>query len=161
MGEDRTKAKETSDSGGEHHGEEEEESFRQRGEEGLERFVPEVIKRTLEAGWDTLSRTDRGRLRGLVNELRIPRELAHYLLVQVDDTKNALLRVFANEVRDFLENTDLTEDLRKVLTSVSLEVSTQIRFIPNDAGNTTSKPVVDSQTQTPDKRGSKKAAKGS
>ena len=69
----------------------------------------------------------------MVGDLRVPRDVARYFLDQVDDTKNALLRVFAGEVRDFLEHTDLAEDLRKVLTSVSLEVSTRVRFVPNES----------------------------
>lgn len=109
-----------------------EESLRQRVEEGLAKLIPDLVKRTVEAGLGTLSRADRGTLRGLVGDLRVPRDVAKYFLAQVDDTKNALLRVFAGEVRDFLENTDMAEDLKKVLTSVSLEVSTRVRFVPND-----------------------------
>lgn len=145
---------------GEEHDREEDgegaETLRQRVEEGLERLVPEVIKRTVEAGLDTLSRSERGRLRSLVNELRIPRDVTRYFLAQIDDTKNALLRVFAGEVRDFLENTDLAEDIRRVLTSVSLEVSTQIRFIPNDHKSTGLKPEVVTKSSTGEKRASKR-----
>jgi hypothetical protein len=125
------------------------ETIRRRVEEGLERLVPEVIKRTVEAGLDTLSRSERGRLRSLVNELRIPRDVTRYLLAQVDETKNALLRVFAGEVRDFLESTDLAEDIKRVLTSVSLEVSTQIRFIPNEPRAPVEKPENADPVSTP------------
>lgn len=112
---------------------EDRDTLRRRVEESLERLVPEVVKRTVEAGLDSFSKADRGRLRGLVTELKIPRDVARYLLAQVDDTKNALLRVFAREVREFLESTDLAEDMRKVLTSVSLEISTRVSFVPNEA----------------------------
>lgn len=152
MTDEKTKDRESPHLGGMDDKGEETETLRRRVEEGLERLVPEVIKRTLEAGYDTLSRSERGRLRNLVNEVRIPRDVARYFLAQVDDTKNALLRVFAGEVRDFLEHTDLAEDLRKVLTSVSLEVSTQIRFIPNEAGLGGLKPEVDSKAGAAEKK---------
>jgi hypothetical protein len=37
-------------------------------------------------------------------------------------------------VRDFLEATDLASEIKAALTSLSFEVRTEIRFIPNDAG---------------------------
>jgi len=135
-------------------GDEAVDGLRQKVEEGLAGLVPEVVKRTLEAGFGTISRSDKGRLRTLVNDIRIPRDVARYLLAQVDDTKNALLRVFAREVREFLEHTDLAEDMRKVLTSVSLEMSTRVRFVPNEAGGI--KPEVQSKVRAPSKRAKKK-----
>lgn len=118
---------------------ESDEPLRQRVEEGLARVIPDIIKRTIEAGIDTISLADGGRLRSIVGDLKLPRDVARYFLAQIDDTKNALLRVFAREVREFLEHSDLTEDLKKALTSVTLEISTRVRFIPNDsaAGFTT------------------------
>lgn len=113
---------------------EDRDTLRRRVEESLERIVPEVVRRTVEAGLGTLSRADRGRLRGMVNDLKVPRDVARYFLAQIDDTKNALLRVFAREVREFLEHTDLAEDMRKVLTSISLEISTRVSFVPNESG---------------------------
>ena len=37
-----------------------------------------------------------------------------------------------NQTRKFLENLDLGTEIQKVLTSVSLEFRTELRFIPND-----------------------------
>ena len=112
---------------------EDEESLRQRVEESLAGLVPEVVKRALDAGLETIGRAETRRILGRVNELKLPRDLARYFLAQVDETKNALLSVFAREVREFLEHTDLAQELRRALTSVTLEVKTQVRFIPNEA----------------------------
>ena len=45
-----------------------------------------------------------------------------------------MLRIVAREVRDFLEATDLAGELKAALTSLSFEIRTEVRFIPNDAG---------------------------
>ena len=45
-----------------------------------------------------------------------------------------MVRVVAKEVRDFLEATDIAGEFYKALTSLSFEVKTEVRFIPNDAG---------------------------
>ena len=48
------------------------------------------------------------------------------------ETKNGLFRVVAKEVRDFLEHTNLAGEMQKMLTTVQFEISTTIRFKPND-----------------------------
>jgi len=58
----------------------------------------------------------------------------NYVFTAIDDTKNGMMRVVGREVRDFLQATDLSKELQKALTSLSFEIKTEIRFIPNDAG---------------------------
>ena len=43
-----------------------------------------------------------------------------------------MVRGVAKEVRDFLEATDIAGEFYRALTSLSFEVKTEIRFIPND-----------------------------
>ncbi len=64
----------------------------------------------------------------------VPKEIAGYVFSQIDDTKNATVRVVAREVREFLEAADLATELQKALTKLSFEIRTEIRFIPNEAG---------------------------
>jgi len=161
MNDERARTSSTRGAARGENGDEGEDSLRQRVEEGIAKLIPDLVKRTIEAGIGTLSRADTSRLRSLVGDLKVPRDVAKYFLAQVDDTKNALLKVFAGEVRDFLESTDLAEDLRKVLTSVSLEVSTRVRFVPNDpaqggkAGGDDKAPTEEGR---PPKRGKRKGS---
>ena len=69
-----------------------------------------------------------------LQEAKLPREIASAVFTQMDETKNDVLRIVAKEVRDFLEATDLATELKAALTSLSFEVRTEVRFIPNDAG---------------------------
>ena len=71
-------------------------------------------------------------LRDLIKNMKLPKEVAHYLLSQVDETKNGLFRVVAKEIRDFLEHTNFAGEVQKMLTTVQFEVNTTIRFTPND-----------------------------
>jgi hypothetical protein len=99
----------------------------------VEKVLRDTIRRGLEKGLGTIRGTDTA-LRDLVGDVKLPREIVTYVFSQVDDTKNALVRVVAREVRDFLEATDLSAELKKALTTLSFEIKTEIRFIPNDAG---------------------------
>ncbi len=42
------------------------------------------------------------------------------------------MKVVAKEVRTFLENTSLADEMAKLLTQISFEVSTNVRFVPSD-----------------------------
>ncbi len=92
-----------------------------------------------------------------LQEAKLPREIAGAVFTQIDDTKNDLMRIVAKEVRDFLDATDLASEIKAALTSLSFEVRTEIRFIPNDAGVGV-KPDVRSRTRV--KRAEPRPRKG-
>jgi hypothetical protein len=92
-----------------------------------------AVEKGIEAGVGTLRSAD-SVVRGVTQDGRLPKEVIGYVFSQVDETKNALVRGVANEVRDFLEATDIAGEFYRALTSLSFEVKTEIRFIPNEAG---------------------------
>ncbi len=100
----------------------------------FERAVPEVfrrvLERALESGVEKISEGPEN-LRGLVADLKLPKEVLHYVYGQIDDTKKGIYRVVAKEIRDVLEHTKFSDEIADVLTKLSFEVNTQIRFVPN------------------------------
>ena len=96
----------------------------------LESIIPEIVKRAVEIGVEK-ARESPENLKQFVHDLKVPKEIAHLLFQQIDDTKNGLFRVVAKEMRDFLEHTNLAGEVQKVLTTVQFEVNTTIRFTPN------------------------------
>lgn len=102
----------------------------------FERAIPEILKRVVERAVESgASRVAEApeNLRNFVQDMRLPKEVLHYLYQQIDDTKNGLYRVVAKEIRDVLEQTQFADEITKVLTKLSFEIKTEIRFIPNDA----------------------------
>jgi hypothetical protein len=98
----------------------------------LERLIPDLVKRILEAGLDRLS-DGPDSVRRVVGDLRLPREALAAIWSQIDETKGGLYRVVAKEVRDFLEQTSFAEEITRALTALSFEIKTEVRFVPNDA----------------------------
>jgi hypothetical protein len=98
----------------------------------LEGVIPELIRRAVVAGVEKATEAPDS-IKHLVGDLKLPKEIASYIFAQVDETKNGLFRVVAKEMRDFLEHTNLSGEMTKMLTSLKFEVSTTIRFRPNDA----------------------------
>lgn len=117
-------------------GEKGDQERKSRFEGAFERAIPDILKRAVERAVETgASRLAEGpeNLRHFVQDMKLPKEVLHYLYQQIDDTKNGLYRVVAKEMRDVLEQTQFADEITKVLTKLSFEIKTEIRFIPNDA----------------------------
>jgi hypothetical protein len=97
----------------------------------LEGVIPEIVRRAVELGVEKAQEAP-DNLKQFVGDMKVPKDIAHYLLAQIDETKNGLFRVVAKEIRDFLEHTNFAGEVQKLLTTVQFEVNTTIRFTPND-----------------------------
>ena len=107
-------------------------SGRERARHLVERIIKEGVKRAVEKGVEQITEGPEN-LRHYLNEMKMPKEVASFVFAQADDTKTGLYRVVAKEVRDFLEHTNLAEEITRALTTLSFEIKTEIRFIPNDS----------------------------
>ena len=92
--------------------------------------VSESLRKAIGAGIRGVLNNDDG-LRKAVKDA-VPTEVLGYVMRQVDSAKDEVVKIVGNQTRKFLENLDLGNEIQKVLTSVSLEFRTELRFIPND-----------------------------
>ena len=97
----------------------------------LEQFIPDIVKRTFYAGLGAVFTTEEG-IRKIASDLKLPKDVANYLIQQAASSKDELFRVVGKELRGFLETVNISGELQKLLTSLSFEIKTEIRFIPND-----------------------------
>ncbi len=107
----------------------EQEGIRER----IKEYVPDIVKRTLLGGLGAVFATEEG-IRKFVQESHLPKEVAAYLMDQAQATKKELYRIIGGEIREWLERVDLERVLLRILTSVTFEITTQVRLVPNEAG---------------------------
>lgn len=112
------------------------ETIRQR----LEHLVPELVKKTFTAGMGAVFSTEEG-IRKIAREVSLP-DVAGYVASTGVGAKDKVFEVIARETRDFLSNLNLTEEIAKILTTLSFEIKTEIRFIPNSERMTGAEPDV-------------------
>lgn len=105
---------------------------RERARHLVERMIKEGVKRAVEKGVEQITEGPEN-LRHYLNDLKMPKEVASFVFAQADETKTGLYRVVAKEMRDFLEHTNLADEITRALTTLSFEIKTEIRFIPNDS----------------------------
>lgn len=112
-------------------------------------FIPEMIRRTVERSVNAVLHSEDERRRFFSSLL--PRDFMNNVAAQVDSTKRDAVQMIGREMQQFLQNLNVGDELKKILTSVSFEVATTIRFVPNDEGGLkpeikrSKKPLVRSQ----------------
>lgn len=112
------------------------ETIRQR----LEHLVPELVKKTFAAGLGAVFSTEEG-IRRIAREVSLP-DVVGYVATSADGAKDRVFEIVARETREFLSNLNLTEEIAKILTTLSFEIKTEIRFIPNSERLTGAEPDV-------------------
>jgi len=115
----------------------EDRSMRQR----LEALIPDLVKRTFYAGLGAVFTTEEG-IRKLAAEFSLPKDVANYLITSAGTARAELFRIVGRELREFLQNLNVNQELVKLLTALSFEIKTEIRFIPNDEAIAGVKPQV-------------------
>jgi len=96
----------------------------------LDGLIPEMLKRTIAGSLGSLIMTEEG-LREVLKDLRLPKEMMQFILQQADHTKREFMRVVAREVREFLDSSDLRDELLSLLSQVTFEVNTTVRLVPD------------------------------
>lgn len=109
-------------------------------------IVSEVLRRARQTGHAVVDTTEDS-VRRLVGDLPLPKEVVDRIVARFDDYKVDVLEAVKEELHEFLDRIDLGHELQKALTSLSLEVSTEIRFIPNDKSVARVKADVKSKTR--------------
>ena len=142
----------------------------------LEGLIPDLVRKVITQGADALSGDEKFRetvvleaLRKAINkggevvsDLPMPNDVVDRVTGRFDDYRNDLLRLVRDELHDFFERIDLGHELQKMLTSLSLEISTEVRFIPNDKGvGAKVKPEIKSTTRVKRRKRKGKAEKRS
>src|ERR1041385_6959757 len=125
----------------------------------LERLVPELVKKTFAAGLGAVFSTEEG-IRKLARE-SLP-EVAGYIASSPDGAKDKVFDVIARETREFLATLNVSEEIAKILTTLSFEIKTEIRFIPNSERFVGAEPDVKASVRVKrqDERKDERADKG-
>ncbi|MCP4449771.1 MAG: hypothetical protein GY811_31235 [Myxococcales bacterium] len=97
----------------------------------LETFVPELVRKTFAAGLGAAFATEEG-IRKITKDIPQAKDVVDYVASTAGSTKDDVMRVMARETREFLQTVNFSEEIAKMLTMLSFEVKTEIRFIPND-----------------------------
>ncbi len=120
--------------------------------------MPELVRKTFTAGLGAVYSTEEG-IRKIAKDINLP-DVAGYLASSADATKDRVMEVVARETREFLEHINFSEEIAKLLTTLSFEIKTEIRFIPNSDRFIGSEPDVKASVRLKRAEDGDKADKG-
>ncbi len=113
--------------------------------DGLKGSLADGVKKALFAGMGALFLTEES-ARRLARDWKLPKELIGYVGQQAHGAKDEILRVFAGEVRRFLESDVVRKEFWRGLTDNTIDLEMKIRFRPDAAGNP--KPAVEATARS-------------
>ena len=86
-----------------------------------------IFRKIINTSKGVITSTEGG-LRNMVGEITLPGEIISYMTKSIDRAKNEIVRMISDEVRQFLNHLNLTEEMVKAMSNLSIEVSAQIKF---------------------------------
>lgn len=101
-----------------------------RAERGGRRGMSDTVRKALGSGIRSVLGSEEW-VRSTIREV-LPRELVVYMKKQTDAARDEVVRIIGAQTKRFLEGLDVGGEVQKILTALSFEVKTEIRFIPND-----------------------------
>ena len=91
-------------------------------------LLPESIRRALLSSMSAVFMTEEG-IRSMLTDMRLPKEAMAFLLQQTDRTRREVFRALSQEVKGFLKNVDLTQEARRVLSGMRVQIRAEVRFV--------------------------------
>ncbi len=121
---------------------------------GLRGTIADGVKKALLAGVGALFLTEEG-ARRLARDWKLPKDVAAFIGQQATSAKDELLRLFADEIRRFLESESVRREFWKALSGSTVEIRAEIRLRPDGEGPP--RPEVSAEVKP--RRGGKKGSR--
>ncbi len=93
-------------------------------------LLADVVKRAFQAGKRTVKNGQES-IKNIASEI-LNNDAVEAVGDALHGVREDAVKLFGKEVTRYFDRLDLTDAIVKVLTMISLEVKTEIRFIPND-----------------------------
>ena len=125
------------------------------GAEAARGSLADGVKKALLAGVGALFMTEES-ARRLARDWKLPKDVIGFVGQQAKGAKDELLRMFAVEIRRFLESEAVRKEFWKGLTENTVELEVRIRFRPDAGGQP--RPSVEATARARKPRKSRKPA---
>jgi hypothetical protein len=97
----------------------------------VERVLPDIVSKAVASAIRSVLTTHEGLKRAADG---IPSEVAKFLSTQWDSARTDAFRILTQEFREFLDRLNVGQELVRALTALTLQVTMEVRFVPNDKG---------------------------
>ena len=96
-------------------------------EKTREKVVNDVVRKAIDKGGLVVDVTEDS-VRRMLNELQTGRDLTDKVLSRLDDAKGEAGKAVRDEITKFLSQIEVSQEVRKVMSGMTMDVHTEIRF---------------------------------
>jgi len=124
-------------------------------EEANSSIIGDTVKRALAVGTAAFFLTEEG-VRGVLSDLKLPKDIARYTADQAATGRKEFFKILRSELRQFFEKVDLSQELKKILDGLDIEIEGKVKIAGADQGKIRHNIQV---TQVPAKKTKKRTKK--
>lgn len=103
-----------------------------------EKKLTDIFKRIVNTGISAAFMTE-DTVKGLINDLPLPKEIVNGLLQNAKSTKNEFINSVKSELKDYLSQIDLSKEIDRIIEKYDIEVSAKVKLTPKKQDVSTKK----------------------
>jgi len=97
----------------------------------IDLLIPDVLKKSILVGLSG-DFFPEDTIRKILSEIQMPSDLVQYVIQQTSKSKNELIRIVAEEIRNVIIQSQLGEEFKNFLKAFKININLEVSFDPRD-----------------------------
>jgi len=97
----------------------------------IDMLIPDVLKKAIVLGVSGEFFSE-DTIRKMLSEIQLPQDLIQFIIQQTSKSKNELIRIIAEEIRNVIVQAQLGEQVKKFIKGFKINIKLEVSFDPRD-----------------------------
>jgi len=97
----------------------------------IDMLIPDVLKKAIVLGVSGEFFSEET-IRKMLSDIQMPSDLVQYIIQQTSKSKNEIIRIIAEEIRNIIVQAQLGEQIKKFIKGFKINIKLEVSFDPRD-----------------------------
>jgi len=97
----------------------------------IDMLIPDVLKKAIVLGVSGEFFSEET-IRKMLSDIQMPSDLVQYIIQQTSKSKNDLIRIIAEEIRNVIAQAQIGEQIKKFIKGFKINIKLEVSFDPRD-----------------------------
>jgi hypothetical protein len=97
----------------------------------IDMLIPDVVKKAIVLGVSGEFFSE-DTIRKMLSEIQLPSDLVQFIIQQTSKSKNELIRIIAEEIRNVIVQAQIGEQIKKFIKGFKINIKLEVSFDPRD-----------------------------
>jgi hypothetical protein len=97
----------------------------------IDMLIPDVLKKAIVLGVSGEFFSEET-IRKMLSEIQMPSDLVQYIIQQTSKSKNELIRIIAEEIRNVIVQAQIGEQIKKFIKGFKINIKLEVSFDPRE-----------------------------